>query len=400
MFLILGASESKRPFLEAAQQLGLETCVVDMDPKAPLAKCADLFWSHSLHDSGAIVERCQTLSRIEGVLSYSSATPVLKTAAEIRRTFALSGAAISVVGAVSDKRQMRSALRAAGLPVPESWIAASLTEALALCDRHLPVVIKPETGSAGSLGVFKAETLEGVRPAWEAAAKHSETGRAVVEAFIAGTEFSIDGICMGGFPVTLAVSRKLTGGGDGRFLLQGFDLFAAGLVDGRLHDPDARLACDLGLAAVRALDIDDSPFSADVIVGAEVGYIVEVGLLLDCKIDRLLNFLGFDVYQSLCKLALGCGENPPDLAFPSAALRFFYSNQVGRLVSCEAASASGGGEDVRVEWERHLGDTIRAAESTADTLGWVMVRGESPQVVAAEANKQIERMTDALVVAI
>ena len=49
------------------------------------------------------------------------------------------------------------------------------------------------------------------------------------------------------------------------------------------------------------LGINNSFFSVDI----KGGKVLDVGLLLDCKIDRLLFHTGFDIYEAYVKLATG-----------------------------------------------------------------------------------------------
>lgn len=175
--------------------------------------------------------------------------------------------------------------------------------------------------------------------------------------------------------VVLAAADKLNSGADGGFVITGFD--ADG---GAIPPPIATTARDV----VFALGIDDSFFTVDMIVTARGPVVLEAGVLLDAKIDRLLFHGGVDPYRYFLQRALRLPAPPPSLE-RAVSLRFLFAEEAGTLRIVSPTTEGG-----IVEWERHDGDAVRPPESIADTVGWVITKGED-RARAVAASERIAR---------
>jgi biotin carboxylase len=176
----------------------------------------------------------------------------------------------------------------------------------------------------------------------------------------------------------LSISNKFTF--EPSFVIDGY---AAGkVVEGGQPTAElSRVLEELGVRVITGLEINDSLFSIDVLVCNGKLLVVDVGPLLDAKMDRLLEIAGTDIYELQCHLATGQrilpGRFPPPRT-KGYALRFLYSRASGVLEPANGKSLPtrtprGSG---RIEWERRPGDRVGPPSSVADTLGWVMVIGE------------------------
>jgi biotin carboxylase len=115
------------------------------------------------------------------------------------------------------KRATRRCLRVAGLLTPEFGEAATVAD-LARWHAALPVVIKPAALS-GSRGVIRADTPDALRSAWVRvqdllkqpdirALRDPEAGIVLVETFIPGREYALEGLLSAGRLQTLALFDK------------------------------------------------------------------------------------------------------------------------------------------------------------------------------------------------
>jgi predicted ATP-grasp superfamily ATP-dependent carboligase len=364
-FLIVGGSGSHLPFVDSARRLGLYVVVVDRDPEAPAGRIADRFVPMSTHDHEAILELAHTLDSeygLAGILTYASDAKALESVARVRSSLGLPGYSEDLVHLTMNKAEMKRALRSVGAPTPEGVVATKESEAVEFA-RSVPgpVLLKPAHGTVGSLGVARVDDAHEVPAAFATAAAHSVDSKVVVEAYLDGDEVSVNGIAVGDEPHLLAVCRKRNLGPTRNFIISGFWTL----------DPEsepAAAASGLVLDTARKLGIRDSFFAADVLVVDGRPTLLEIGLLLDAKIDRLLDFSGRGVYEAAFRVTTGApvGELMP---CPSGfALRFLFGPEPDRMGVPAATSPWS------VEWERGAGHF--PPSSLADTFGWVLCRGD------------------------
>ena len=381
-FLVIGGSGSHVPFVKAARRAGFYTAVADRDPDSPARAAADAFYAVSTHDETrllGVAAEVDSERGLAGLLTYASDARALASVARVTEARNLSGFSSDAVLVATNKACMKRALRRAGVPTPDWALASKETEALEFtraCDG--PVLIKPAVGTVGSLGVALARTEKEGRRGFAEAADRSLDGDVLLERFCEGVELSINGIVARGEPHLLAACRKLNLGAERSFIIAGFStLDPSGDRDG-----SAAAAIRVTLDAVRALGIDNSFFAADVIVSPAGPTLLEVGLLLDAKIDRLLDFAGIDVYDQISRVAAGLDLEPPRPCPRGFALRFLFGPEPRREVLPDHAE---GERSLAVEWESRTGEF--PPRSLADTFGWVMARARSSEEAYASATR-------------
>lgn len=126
--------------------------------------------------------------------------------AEVAAALGLPGNPPEAVRRVRTKDECRTHLRRHGLRQPELRLCGSEQEAAEFLRDHGPeVVVKPRRGSS-SEGVRRVSDPAAMAAAFEAA--RDAEGLALVEEFVSGPEFSVEGIFVGGDPHVLAVTRK------------------------------------------------------------------------------------------------------------------------------------------------------------------------------------------------
>jgi hypothetical protein len=220
--LVLAATTGyqTRAFGDAAARLGVELvfatdrCHVLDDP-----------WQDGavpirFHDEGASVVAILDAARarrIDGIIALGDRPTVI--AARVGLALTLPGHPPAAAAAARDKQRTRERLRDAGLPVP--WFLASRIDVNPrdLADRLLfPCVIKP-VALSGSRGVIRADDPGGFLIAFERLrallqlpeirAERSEAhDRILVEGFIPGREFAVEGLLHHGALDVLALFDK------------------------------------------------------------------------------------------------------------------------------------------------------------------------------------------------
>jgi biotin carboxylase len=191
--IILGAGVMQGPAIRIAREMDLYTIVVDGDPKALNAALADRFERIDLKDKEGIEALARSLlaggrdCRLGGIMT--AGTDFSASVAWVAERLGLPGIPYEAALNASDKQRMRSCFEKAGVPSPAFKVFRSPPEN----PIPLPVVVKPvdNMGGRGCRRVDKAGDLE---QALADALRFSRSGRAIVESFMDGPEFSVDAI--------------------------------------------------------------------------------------------------------------------------------------------------------------------------------------------------------------
>jgi hypothetical protein len=209
-----------RSFSAAAEKIGADLVFAS-------DRCDQLddpWWDQAIpirfHDEPASIEAVVAACRsrpLGGVVAVGDRPAVL--AASVAARLGLPGHPVEAARASRDKLRTRMALRAAGLPTPAFRAVRIDEEAVSLAGSvEYPVVVKP-LALSGSRGVMRADSdaelatrldrLRRLLRSPDVLAEHDEAHqRALVEAFVPGREYAVEGVLTGGVFRGLAVFEK------------------------------------------------------------------------------------------------------------------------------------------------------------------------------------------------
>ena len=193
--LLIGGGVLQVPVIEHARALGVKVLCLDGNPSAPARRLADWFETVDIKDKDACLAAArshQSAYRLDGVVTVG--TDFSTTVAWIADSLGLPGTPYEAALRAKDKGLMRSCFEKNGVASPRHQVVTSSSEP---CDLPLPLVVKP-ADSMGARGVRLASDAAELRLAVTDALQFSSTGRAVVEEYIDGPEFSLDAIVRGG----------------------------------------------------------------------------------------------------------------------------------------------------------------------------------------------------------
>ncbi|MDR0584615.1 MAG: ATP-grasp domain-containing protein [Treponema sp.] len=197
--IILGAGVMQGPVIRIAKELGFFTVVLDGSSNAPCVSLADRFEQIDLKDREGIENFARSLQNSGGLGGIMTAgTDFSASVAWAAERLGLPGIPYEAALNASDKSRMRNCFKKAALPSPEfvTISAARDLETLSLPggqNRQAPLVIKP-VDNMGGRGCRRADSQAELREAAADALRFSRSGRAIVESFIEGPEFSVDAI--------------------------------------------------------------------------------------------------------------------------------------------------------------------------------------------------------------
>jgi len=181
------------PAIRIAKDCGLFTVVADGSSTAPCIQMADKFEQIDLKDKENIEVLARSLQNSGGLAGIMTAgTDFSATVAWVAERLGLPGIPYEAALNASDKARMRACFKKAGLPSPE-FIAITGAESQEKPVLPFPLVVKP-VDNMGGRGCRRVDNIDEYREAAAEAIRFSRSGRAIVEAFMDGPEFSVDAI--------------------------------------------------------------------------------------------------------------------------------------------------------------------------------------------------------------
>lgn len=192
--LLLGGLRYLLPVIEAAHKEGYHVITCDYLPENIAHKYSDEYYNVSIIDKDTVLKLASDL-KINGIMSFA-VDPGVVTAAYVAEKLGLpfQGSYESVC-ILQDKAKFRQFLTDHGFNVPTAKGYSDITEALADVSRfHWPVIVKP-VDSAGSKGVSRVDTPNGLKRAIEYALSESHSGHFIIEDFLEKEGHSSDTDC-------------------------------------------------------------------------------------------------------------------------------------------------------------------------------------------------------------
>ena len=234
---MLGAGFMQGVAIRAARALGCTVVAADGNPSAVCAAEADEFVCIDLKDTARLIDYARYLQQNGGLDAvFTAATDFSAAVAAIAAACGLRGHTLEAALNATDKVRMRECFRKAGVPSPafieltaadlaapadiigaqssaptDSFVAAdnlpygdagaatadALERRLGELAGCFPLVVKP-VDNMGARGCSLVKNLSELRKAAATALQYSRSGRIIVEEYIEGSEFSIEGLVFGG----------------------------------------------------------------------------------------------------------------------------------------------------------------------------------------------------------
>lgn len=383
-----------RMFGEAAERLGVKLLFAT-------DRCDQLddpWWDGAIpvrfHNDATLAEAVVSASagsRVDGILAVGDRPTVAAAFAASR--LALPGNLPEAARAARDKRVTRERLHAANLPAPAFAVYPRTVDPDAI-DLALsyPVVVKPAVLS-GSRGVIRADNRDDfvrafarVQRLLEAAdirgMREPAADDVLVEEYIPGTEYALEGVLEHGVLRTLAIFDK-PDPLDGPFFEETIYVTPSRAADGVVR------AIEQGvLAAVRALGLNHGPIHAECRVNASGVYVLEVAARpIGGLCAGALAFVGPDgatagLEEVLLRHAIGEAVGHwrrESLASGVMMIPIPRAGILRRVEGAERAAAVPFVQDVRITAK--IDQRLEPLPEGASYLGFIFAKGETPQAV-------------------
>jgi carbamoyl-phosphate synthase large subunit len=373
---VLGGGAWQVPTVRLARALGHRVLVTDVYANRPAYALAH---HHEVID---ICDRRRTLEaaeryRIDGIVCDTTDVGV-PTAAYVAERLGLPGIGLEVAERFTNKFQMRSLTRQAGLPCPAFRLAASPAEARrAAADLGFPLVVKP-VDNQSSRGVTRVDGPDSLEQAFLAAREFTRSQSVLLEQFLPGTEVTVEGFCWEGklhtlgisdkehFPHRPTVASRLT-----------YPARFAETILARIRETNEQV--------VRALGLRNGLCHAEYMVDGDRVTLVEIaarggGSRIASHIAPYLS--GINAPAAFIQFALGEPARIAPVNGRRAANLEFFSFPSGRVKAIEGAEEAArlpGVQEVLLEFRP--GDVLRPPEDDRSRPGLVVVFGTTREEV-------------------
>lgn len=302
--VIVGCGFPQLSLIRAARRRGLHVVGADMNPRAVAVPLCDEFHEVSTSDADGLGELVRRV-RADAVTTTGSEVALKATADVAGRLGLPFYADPETVRRCQDKDAMRAAYASHGVAVPRFARCTSIDEARAFArDAGFPLVVKPARGW-GQRGVARVENDAELAVGFEEARAHSASaglGAVVVESWLEGREYSVNGWIEDGRLASYCVTERLTVPGRKPLGVMLAEVYPSGLGP----DDEARVVDEARRGAL-ALGHVRGPCYSQVALGRAGCVLFETAARLgggfDADVTRLAS--GVDLYDRVLGVAVG-----------------------------------------------------------------------------------------------
>jgi biotin carboxylase len=301
--VVVGCGFPQLSLIRVAKSLGAYVIGADLNPRAIGASRCDELAEVSTNDVDAL---CALVKEKKATAITTSGSEVaLKATAEVAHRLALPfHADPETIRRCQEKDAMRAAYEAGGVAVPPFARCTGVDDALRFAKRHgYPLVVKPSRGW-GQRGVARVDDEGELVTAFEGALAHSVSAGldvVVVETWLEGGEYSVNGWIEDGSLVSHCVTERLTVPGK-----RPLGVMIAEVYPSRLSPADEARVVEEARRGARALGHVRGPCYSQVVLGPRGCFLFETAARMgggfDADVTKLAS--GVDLYKRIMGIAL------------------------------------------------------------------------------------------------
>lgn len=202
--LVFGVGPLQQSIINRAKKMGLYTVGIDPCEDATCRDDVDAFevvGGQDYEGTCAVVEKYG----IDAIVTAATDKPLVMMA-RIARKYGFPFYSVETAQWSTDKFQMKQRFLEGGVPCAKGRLVKSVEET---ADMLYPVIVKPRDNS-GSRGVKLCRTKEELEQSMEEALEYSKLDSVLVEEFIEGPEYSIEGLHYDGKSEVIQFTEKKT----------------------------------------------------------------------------------------------------------------------------------------------------------------------------------------------
>lgn len=389
--MILGASILQLPVIEKAVEMGLSVIALDMNPDAVGFSVPGVAREViSTIDIPAAVEAAKR-HKIDGVMTLATDTP-MRTVAAVAKECGLIGIEMDTAVKATNKAEMREALAAGGVPIPQFFCVTAWEDYEDVVKHFSEQCIVKPSDNSGSRGVYLIKDVSDVaqvEKAFKHSMKFSRSGKIVVEEYMVGPEVSVETISVDGVCHVIQITDKLTTGAP-YFVEMGHN--QPSMLSEEIKD-DIR---PVAIAANKAIGITNGPSHTEIKVTSSGAKIVELGARLggDCITSHLVPLsTGVNMIELCIRIAMGEKPIIQPLLHKGSAIRYFNheAGMIKQIIGIEEAEKMPGIQQISVVHGK--GQQVHAITSSSERIGFVIAQGEDPEDAITRCENAMDRIS-------
>ena len=311
--LIFGVGLLQESIIGRAKKMGLYTVGIDPCTDATCKDCVDAFEVVSGQDYEghcAVVEKYG----IDAIVTAATDKPLVMMA-RIAEKYGFPFYSVETAQWSTDKYQMKQHFLEGGVPCAKGRLVKSVSE---VEDFEFPVIIKPRDNS-GSRGVKLCRSKEELEASMSEAFEVSKLDTVLVEEFIDGPEYSIEGLHYDGKSEVIQFTEKKT-------TEFPYNVELGHIQPANISDKNKQTIRDIIKKIGIALKFENCPSHTELKINSRGIYVIETSPRLGGDyITSTLTPLstGVNVEDELLKIAIGKKVNPQPADVQFSGVRFF-----------------------------------------------------------------------------
>ncbi len=369
--MIPGAGYTQLPLHAAAHSLGYTTVAASIPGSYDCFAVADEISHTDISDPAAVLAAARE-ARIDAICTCGLDLPMAAIGL-VAENLGIPGPSAAAAATVANKYSMKQALVSAGVQTAPFFCIRNMEELEAAMDAlPFPVILKA-TDLMGGRGIFKSNTREEARENFKKSMAATKKDYCLIEQFIEGTLFGVEGMIQNGEIVFLMP--------DNTEIFAGATNIPVGhsvpLEDYEKHG-DAVLR--EVTAAIRATGLDNCPINCDCILSGDAVYIVEItGRSGATGLSELVSLLyGINYYEVILRLAVGEDVRPyfahkKDLSVLTHTLTAPREGILRAIVNHNPPCAS----IQELSWNVAPGDAVRPFTNGIDRIGQIILTADT-----------------------
>lgn len=311
--LVFGCGPLQQSIINRAKKMGLYTVGIDPCADAACKDCVDAFevvGGQDYEGTCAVVEKYG----IDAIVTAATDKPLVMMA-RIAQKYGFPFYSVETAQWSTDKFQMKQRFLEGGVPCAKGRLVKSIEETT---DMVYPVIVKPRDNS-GSRGVKLCRTKEELEQSMAEALEYSKLDSVLVEEFIEGPEYSIEGLHYDGKSEVIQFTEKKT-------TEFPYNVELGHIQPANISDENKQKIREIIAKIGKALNFVNCPSHTELKINDRGIFVIETSPRLGGDyITSTLTPLstGVNLEDELLKISLGESINPQPEAVQYSGVRFF-----------------------------------------------------------------------------
>lgn len=380
--LIFGCGPLQKSIINRAKKMGLYTVGIDPCEDATCRNDVDAFevvGGQDYEGTCAVVEK----HGIDAIVTAATDKPLVMMA-RIAEKYGFPFFSVATAQWSTDKFQMKQRFLEGGVPCAKGRLVKSAAE---VEDFEYPVIVKPRDNS-GSRGVKLCRNKEELEQSMTEALEYSKLDSVLVEEFIDGPEYSIEGLHYDGKSEVIQFTEKKT-------TEFPYNVELGHIQPANINDENKQKIREIVAKIGKALKFENCPSHTELKINERGIFVIETSPRLGGDyITSTLTLLstGINLEDQLLHIALGEKVNTQTGRVEKASGVCFLSLPCGKVTAIDPAinEVSTWPNVYSFATSLKVGDEIHPITSSLNRYGQFIVKGETREEVCGLIKKYEE----------